>query len=103
MVNPGNNRVDNPYPKLIINQKTLGEDFVDKIQPRCHLLTVYNGLPEILHGSVTSTILRTGRNVPKKVIGHGFYIGTSGSLSDLLKHYKLDKEGILSIIKEGFY
>jgi len=86
----------------VINQKSLGDSFVDSVPPRCFLLTVYNGLPEILFNSVASAIIRSGRNSVKKALSHGFYVGTSGSLPDIMRHFNLDKEGIIALVKRCF-
>lgn len=38
---------------------------------------------------------------PRGIIGHGFTEGTSGSVSDLIRHFGFDEEGITNVALEG--
>ncbi|HEX6976856.1 MAG TPA: 1-deoxy-D-xylulose-5-phosphate synthase N-terminal domain-containing protein [Patescibacteria group bacterium] len=85
----------------VINQKSLDKEFAQLFPANKPVLTVYNGEPQILQNSVARVILENGgSSLPSKIIGHGFQVGTSGSLSDLIKHYKLDAKGIVSVVFE---
>lgn len=83
----------------VVNQKSLGKSFAKNVPEGSLLLTVYNGLPEILFGSVASAILKSGRKFFGKAISHGYHSGTSGSLPELVKHFGFDKEGIIKMVK----
>ncbi|MEK7502090.1 MAG: 1-deoxy-D-xylulose-5-phosphate synthase N-terminal domain-containing protein [Patescibacteria group bacterium] len=82
----------------VINQKSLDANFTRLLPAGKPVLTVYNGEPSILQNSVARAIFEFGEsNFPSRIIGHGFQIGTSGSLEDLMKHYQLDPQGIANI------
>lgn len=67
------------------------------------VLTVYNGHPAILQFVVAKAVLEDGEAArPSIVLGHGYYLGISGSRKELLEHFRLDANGIQLIIKEKF-
>jgi transketolase len=84
----------------VVNSKTLQEDFTEKMIPERPALTVYNGHNVILQNQVASAVLEFGSTRPSRLVGHGFSLGTSGRYEDLLRHYKLDAEGIMQVVKE---
>lgn len=82
----------------VVDQKSLDADFTRLLPAGRPVLTVYNGEPSILQSSVAKAIFEYGEsNFPSRIIGHGFKIGTSGSLEDLIKHYQLDPQGIVDV------
>ncbi len=38
--------------------------------------------------------------MPSKIVGHGFNLGTSGAVKDLIREYKLDSQGIAELAKK---
>lgn len=83
----------------VVNQKSLDANFTKLLPEGKPVLTVYNGEPSILQNSVARAIFEFGESkFPSRIIGHGFQIGTSGSLEDLMKHYELDPQGIANIV-----
>lgn len=82
----------------VVNQKTLSNSLPHLLETSTPILTVYNGNPDVLKDSVSGAILENpGTPRPQIVAGHGFMEGTSGAVSDLIRHYKLDKDGIVDI------
>lgn len=82
----------------VVNQKSLSKSLPSLLETSTPILTVYNGNPDVLKNSVSGAILENPDTPkPKIVVGHGFMEGTSGPVSDLIKHYKLDKDGIVDI------
>lgn len=82
----------------VVNQKTLSSSLPNLLETSTPILTVYNGNPDVLKDSVSGAILENP-DIPRPqiVAGHGFMEGTSGPVSALIKHYKLDKDGIVDI------
>jgi len=84
----------------VVNMKSLDAEFAEKIEERVPALTIYNGNPFVLESAVSSALLKYDSNRPSYIASRGFVKGTSGSLTDLLKHYGLDKEGIVNFVKK---
>ncbi len=86
----------------VVNPKSLGKKFNNLIVNDKPCLCVYNGNPFVLTSAVSESILGSNRvNTPSVLNGHGFELGTSGALEDLLKYFKLDGPGIANIISCG--
>ena len=82
----------------VVNQSSLSKSLPNLLETSTPILTVYNGNPDVLKDSVSGAILENPDiPKPKIVAGHGFMEGTSGPVNDLVKHYKLDKDGIVDI------
>ncbi len=81
----------------VINQKSLDEGFVRELAEGKPVLTLYNGHPDILRQNVASTVMEFDSNRPSTIHGHGFRIGTSGKLDALIRHFKLDADGIAEL------
>lgn len=79
----------------VVNQKTLNRSLPKLLVDDTPLLTVYNGNPLTLQSNMSGAILG-GDDIPrpKFVTGHGFTRGTSGTVEDLMRYYKLDSAGI---------
>jgi len=84
----------------LINHKGLDESFARAIPDRKPTLTVYNGYAGVLQMNVSGLLLDKGLNIPSKVIGLGFDIGTTGDTDDLLRAYGIDADGIVRTVKE---
>lgn len=82
----------------VINPKKFAQYAPQLITNDCPIITVYNGNPHILAQYVSEAII-TNPCIPRPQIlkAHGFECGTTGSLEELLRHYKLDSDGIMSI------
>lgn len=79
----------------VVNQKTLGTSLPRLLQNDAPVLTVYNGNPTTLQANVSGAVMENPAIPrPQFVAGHGFVGGTSGSVKELLRHYKLDAAGI---------
>lgn len=80
----------------VINQWSLSYRLLDLLESSAPILTVYNGNPNILKNSVSWAILENPDIPrPKFIAWHGVMEGTSWSVEDLIKFYKLDSNGIL--------
>lgn len=84
----------------VIDPKSLNEDFVRSLYPNVPLFTLYNGSPEVLAFPASKAIMEHKDKLgsPSRIIGHGFYNGTTGSIVDLEKHLRLDSEGITNLV-----
>ncbi len=71
----------------------IGSEFTDFIASNKPLVTLYNGNPEILFQIVAQQILLAGKRV-SQALPLGFYKGRTGSVGELMKHYKLDADSI---------
>lgn len=86
----------------VVDQKSLSQRLPEILDTDAPILTVYNGDPSILKNSVSSAILENPDiSKPRGIIGHGFTEGTSGSVSDLIRHFGFDEEGITNVALEG--
>lgn len=86
----------------VVDQGSLSKTLPSLLETSTPILTVYNGNPDTLKNSVSGAILENPDiPKPKLVAGHGFMEGTSGPVKDLIKHYKLDKEGIVEIAMDA--
>lgn len=86
----------------VINMKELDRSFVELLEDDVPLLTVYNGNSFVLQSAVTKAIMEHKEPRPSAVKGHGFSIGTTGTLDDLMEHFCLDAQGIAKIAKQKF-
>jgi hypothetical protein len=77
----------------VVNQGSLSMSLPKLLETSTPILTIYNGNPNILKNSVSGVILENPDiPKPKFITGHGFMEGTSGSVKDLIKFYKLDED-----------
>ncbi|MBT9169122.1 MAG: Transketolase [Syntrophomonadaceae bacterium] len=86
----------------VINMKEIDRSFVELLEDGVPLLTVYNGNPFVLQSAVAKAIMECDGPRPLTVRGHGFLIGTTGKLEELMRHFCLDAEGIAKIAKQKF-
>lgn len=86
----------------VVNQGSLSKSLPSLLENSSPILTVYNGNPDILKNSVSGAVLENP-DIPRPqfVAGHGFMEGTSGSVNDLIKFYKFDKDGIVDIAMDA--
>lgn len=79
----------------VVDMKSLDRDFVGSMLiPERPVLAVYNGNPFVLRSAIATAVMDGGAGAPSRVIGHGFELGTSGSVKDLVRHFGFDPEGI---------
>ena len=66
------------------------------IVPEKPLFIYYNGNPLILSQPICRDLIKNeeGKN-PSSIVEFGFKFGTTGSISDLLRHFELDKASIV--------
>lgn len=83
----------------LINHKSLDQSFAKVIPDKKPLLTVYNGNTDVLKANVAGALMGFGLNIPSKIYGLGFDLGTTGGTNDLLKAYGLDAISIAQSIK----
>ncbi|MFH0852057.1 MAG: transketolase C-terminal domain-containing protein [bacterium] len=86
----------------VINMKELGHTFVELLEDGVPVLTVYNGNPFVLQSAVAKAVMEQKGPRPSVIKSHGFTIGTTGKLEELLKYFQLDADGIESVIKSIF-
>lgn len=79
----------------VINPKEFSKYAPLLLKNNAPIITLYNGSPIVLSQNISNTIL-TSSDIPRPefIYAHGFKNGTSGTVSDLIKHYNFDKEGI---------
>ncbi|MFH1244218.1 MAG: 1-deoxy-D-xylulose-5-phosphate synthase N-terminal domain-containing protein [bacterium] len=92
------------HAKLInvVDIKALDQGFTEMVDEGAPILTLYNGYEFILRSAVSAALSNQDRKVPTVIKGHGFETGDTGTLEDLIKHFKLDGPGIVSVIAENF-
>ena len=88
----------------IVDPKSLGNDFADLIPESKPLLVFYNGNPDTLSMPISKALLAydTAKR-PKSIKAYGYNKGTTGSLSDLERHFGLDKTSIVNQAIESIY
>lgn len=87
----------------VIDPMSIDSEFVKLLEPGKPVLTVYNGNEYTLRSAVASAILQSNLNVrPSSVKGHGFEVGTSGNLTDLIRYFKFDGDGIVEVLQMNF-
>ena len=86
----------------IISPMALSSQLAGLIEDNIPVLTVYNGNPDTLQSAVSKSVMENILSRPKIIVGHGFRAGTSGSIEDLLKYFRLDAEGIEAEIQRRF-
>lgn len=86
----------------VIDMEHLDRSFVELLEDGVPLLAVYNGNPFVLESAVARAILEQEKPRPSAIRGHGFTLGTSGRLEQLLKHFRLDAEGIEGVMRQVF-
>jgi len=86
----------------VVNPKSLDQEFVGLLGDGLPVLTVYNGNAVVLQSAVAKAVMENKGRRPSRVAGHGFDLGTSGKIDDLLKHFKLDGAGIEEVMRQKF-
>lgn len=86
----------------IVDLKSVDDNFSYLIENGRPVLTVYNGNELILRSVISAAVLSSGKNLPSLIKGHGFDIGTSGRLEDLIKYFRFDGEGIIKVLRLNF-
>lgn len=79
----------------VVNPKEFKKYAPYLITNNAPIITLYNGSPSVLSQIISNTILENS-DIPRPefIYGHGFESGTSGTVSDLINHYKFNTEGI---------
>jgi len=86
----------------VVNLKSLDQKFVGLLGDGLPVLTVYNGSATVLQSAVAKAAMEYGTSRASRITGHGFDIGTSGKIDDLLKHFKLDGAGVEEVMRQKF-
>lgn len=86
----------------IVNLKSLNHEFVRFLEDGLPVLTVYNGSAVVLQSIVAKAAMEYGAPRPSRIVGHGFDIGTSGKIDDLIRHFRLDGVGIEEVMQQRF-
>ena len=86
----------------VISPLARPEELSSRMLSDIPVLTVYNGHPAILQSAVAKAVMEGTHQRPSAVIGHGYYLGVSGSREELLEHFRLDSRGIATVIQEKF-
>jgi transketolase len=85
----------------VVNPKGLDDGrFIKLIPPGVPIVTVYNGVPEVLRTAVCTAVLNSGRNCMPKLRALGFYLGATGRLEDVVSHLGLDAVHIARTVEE---
>lgn len=81
----------------VVNPASLDRKFIEELEDGKPVLTLYNGNPDVLRQVVAGKVMEFDSKRPSRIAGHGFKIGTSGKLNDLLRHFEFDPDGIAHI------
>lgn len=84
----------------VVNPKKLDQGFVEMTENDRPIMTIYNGNPLILQNPVTTAVMENSSFRPSVIKSHGFEYGDTGRLKDLMRHYRLDSDGIIQTVKE---
>ena len=88
----------------VVDQNSLAQKLPELLDTDAPILTVYNGDPSILKNTVSAAILGSAdAKRPDFIMSHGFNEGTSGSVDDLIRHFRLDAEGIANVALAGLH
>lgn len=71
----------------------------NSIEPDKPLFIYYNGNPLILSYPILREMAKSKR-APSKIVERGFELGTTGSISDLMKHFYLGSEEICMTVRD---
>lgn len=86
----------------VVNPKALDGRFVGLMGEGVPILTIYNGNAHLLQFAVAKAVMEYNGPRPSRIAGHGFNIGTSGRMGDLLRYFKLDGNGVEEVIRQNF-
>ncbi|MBI2464637.1 hypothetical protein HYV64_00700 [Candidatus Shapirobacteria bacterium] len=86
----------------VVGPVELGDNFVGQTEDGVPLLTVYNGNRRVLQSMVSLAIMDSTVARPSVIKSHGFDYGTTGGIKDLEKHFQLDSEGIVQVVRNSF-
>lgn len=86
----------------IVDMKSLNQDFVNLLQDGVPALTIYNGSEIILRSAVATAIMRYPTKLPSILEGHGFDVGDTGLLDELIPKFKFDGPGIVEVLQNKF-
>jgi len=84
----------------VVNPKKLDERFRDRLEPGVPLLTLYNGNSFVLESAIATSVMESERARPSRIYSHGFDLGTSGPVDDLLCHFGYNAESIKSKVRD---
>lgn len=63
-----------------------------------HVIIFYNGNPRIISSMVSEQLIMSAIKI-KSLVSYGYIKGTTGSIDELKKYFKLDKNGMIDQIK----
>lgn len=86
----------------VLKAQSLNGDFVRSLAPEAPVLIAFNGNPYVLQSAVAKALLLKKHGWNTQVLGHGFVLGTTGVFADLLRHFRLDSDGLESVARELF-
>lgn len=84
----------------IVSHKDPGKDLFEAIVPDRPVLTLYNGVADVLQSNVAKMVLANPGSKPALIKGLGFDFGTTGTLDDLRAHFGFGTKKIAEIIKQ---
>ena len=83
----------------IVDPKSLGTQFTGLLEDGVPVFTFYNGNANVLQMAVAKAVMdKNSLSRPRFISGHGFNLGTTGSISDLEKYLGFDTESILKLV-----
>ena len=86
----------------VVDLKSLDQEFVDLLEDDVPILTLYNGNEMILRSAVAAAIMRSPSKLPSVVEGHGFDVGDTGLLDELIPEFQFDGPGVVEILRSKF-
>ena len=73
----------------------LGKDFAETMAGDRPCFCLYNGHPDFLPAAVSKAVGYDSDNCPSMMEGHGFTIGTTGTIEELVVHFGFDRRSIV--------
>lgn len=86
----------------IVDLKSLDREFVGLLEDDVPILTLYNGNEMILRSAVAAAIMRSPSKLPSVVEGHGFDVGDTGLLDELIPEFQFDGPSVVEILRSKF-
>lgn len=79
----------------VVNLKKFYQDAPFLIVNDAPIMLVYNGSPKVLSHYITNSII-SNPDIPrpKAFLSHGFEVGTTGKMNDLINYYGFDEESL---------
>lgn len=84
----------------IVSPNEIDADFCGMIEPNKPCFCMYNGHPDFLPSIISQALLSNGAGAyPSLVHGHGFEIGATGTMDEMVKHLGFDVDSVVKKVE----